>query len=139
MNIAQKILTMLVLIGGISAVGGVSTLLVGGLINETEVVNMAKDGCWTTISGSRTSVYQYNKCRFIDPRDGSYYEQTYHPLAYQTMDAYPVGTKFAIKDDTISTKNRVEVSSAAFILGILGAFVSLIGLVIVEGCKSDQR
>ncbi|UYD60125.1 hypothetical protein OPFAMLBM_00104 [Aeromonas phage avDM12-TAAL] len=113
-------------------VGGLLSFAVGagGFIyagcQDKEMVSMPLDGCYTRLEGSKHSVSQRFLCRFIDDRVNEYVENSYHPLAYQEMAKHPVGTHFMIEADSMKSKNVLDKSAPAFLLGLLTAFIGCI-------------
>lgn len=114
------------IVGGLLsfAVGAVGFIYAG--CQDKEMVSMPLDGCYTRLEGSKHSVSEVFKCRFIDARVNEYVVNNYHPLAYQEMSKYPSGTNFMIEEDSMKTKNILERSAPVFLLGLLTAFIGCI-------------
>ncbi|ADM79919.1 hypothetical protein phiAS5_ORF0076 [Aeromonas phage phiAS5] len=128
-----------ILAGGLASFAiGVGILTYAGTYDDVKV-SMPLEGCYQTIEGSKHSVYQVNKCRFVDERVNEYVEINYHPLAYQDMVKHSKGTHFLVEAKSIEERNISEKGVVSMLGGVALAFLGLIGMIIADSCASNKR
>lgn len=126
-------------IGGAAGfVIGAGMLICTGFYDDVDV-SMPIDGCYQRMTGSKHSVYQENMCQFTDPRTNEKVEINYHPLAYRTMDQYPVGKKFIVTTESMDKKSLSKKGAISMMGGIALMIIGLIGSIACQSSREDQR